>query len=81
MTRIKTGKTLTTLQAAAIRRQMHIIHDELAKLGKDVMRFDERLRRLTARIREAHVEAEQMRKTSEKLAKRFGLIKRTSGKA
>ena len=79
MTRIKTGKTLTTLQAAAIRRQMHIIHDELAKLGKDIMRYDEGLHRLTARIREAHDEAQQMRKTSEKLARRFRLIKGVKG--
>jgi len=53
------------------RKQVHIIKDELGKLGKEFGRFDERMRKLADHIRQAHEDAQQVRTTSEKISKRF----------
>jgi DNA recombination protein RmuC len=58
------------------RRQVHIIKDELAKLGKDFGRFDQRLRRLAEHIRQAHHDTEELRITGDKLTRRFSQIER-----
>ncbi len=53
------------------RKQVHIIKDELGKLGKEFGRFDERMKKLADHIRQAHEDAQSVRTTSEKIAKRF----------
>jgi DNA recombination protein RmuC len=58
------------------RRQVHIIKDELAKLGKEFGRFDQRMRKLAEHIRQAHEDAEDVRVTSDKISKRFSQIER-----
>jgi DNA recombination protein RmuC len=64
------------LKDVETRRQVHIIKDELAKLGKDFGRFDQRLRRLAEHIRQAHQDTEELRITGDKLTRRFGQIER-----
>jgi DNA recombination protein RmuC len=56
------------------RRQVHIIKDELGKLGREFGRFDERMRRLADHIRQAHEDAEKVHITSQKITQRFAEI-------
>ncbi len=56
------------------RKQIHIIKDELSKLGKEFGRFDERMRKLADHIRQAHEDAQQVHTTSQKISKRFNQI-------
>ncbi len=56
------------------RKQVHIIKDELGKLGKEFGRFDERMKKLADHIRQAHEDAQNVRITSEKITKRFTSI-------
>lgn len=58
------------------RRQVHIIKDELGKLGKEFARFDQRMRKLADHIRQAHQDAEDVQVTSEKISRRFAQIER-----
>jgi DNA recombination protein RmuC len=58
------------------RRQVHIIKDELSKLGKEFGRFDLRMRKLAEHIRQAHEDAEDVRVTSDKISRRFSQIER-----
>jgi len=58
------------------RKQVHIIKDELAKLGKEFGRFDDRMKKLAEHIRQAHEDAQNVRITSEKISKRFTSIER-----
>ncbi|HZP86106.1 MAG TPA: DNA recombination protein RmuC [Burkholderiales bacterium] len=58
------------------RRQVHIIKDELSKLGKEFARFDLRMRKLADHIRQAHQDAEEVRVTSDKISRRFVQIER-----
>jgi len=58
------------------RKQVHIIKDELGKLGKEFGRFDERMRKLADHIRQAHEDAKDVQITSEKISKRFTSIER-----
>lgn len=58
------------------RRQVHIIKDELSKLGKEFGRFDQRMRKLAEHIRQAHQDAEDVRVTSDKISRRFLQIER-----
>lgn len=53
------------------RKQVHIIKDELGKLGKEFGRFDERMKKLADHIRQAHEDALDVRTTSQKISKRF----------
>lgn len=53
------------------RKQVHIIKDELGKLGKEFGRFDERMKKLADHIRQAHEDAQDVRTTSQKISKRF----------
>ena len=64
------------MKDVATREQVHIIKDELGKLGKDFSRFDERMRKLANHIRQAHEDAENVRKSSDKISKRFSQIER-----
>jgi DNA recombination protein RmuC len=56
------------------RRQVHIIKDELSKLGREFGRFDERMRKLADHIRLAHEDAEKVQVTSQKISQRFAQI-------
>jgi DNA recombination protein RmuC len=56
------------------RRQVHIIKDELGKLGREFTRFDERMRKLADHIRQAHEDAERVHVTSQKISQRFAEI-------
>ena len=56
------------------RRQVHIIKDELSKLGREFARFDERMRKLADHIRQAHEDAEKVHVTSQKISQRFAEI-------
>jgi DNA recombination protein RmuC len=58
------------------RRQVHVIKDELGKLGKDFGRFEERMRKLANHIRQAHQDAEEVRISSDKIVRRFGQIEK-----
>jgi DNA recombination protein RmuC len=64
------------LKDVETRRQVHIIKDELAKLGREFGRFDERMRKLADHIRQAHEDAEAVRLTSDKITRRFSQIER-----
>jgi DNA recombination protein RmuC len=64
------------LKDVETRRQVHIIKDELAKLGKEFGRFDQRMKRLADHIRQAHQDAEEVRVTSDKISRRFSQIER-----
>jgi len=55
---------------------VHIIKDELAKLGREFSRFDQRMKKLAGHIRQAHEDAEQVRVTSDKITRRFEQIER-----
>ena len=58
------------------RAQVHIIKDELAKLGKDFSRFDERMKKLADHIRQAHDDAQLVQISSRKISSRFEQIER-----
>jgi DNA recombination protein RmuC len=58
------------------RKQVHIIKDELGKLGKEFGRFDERMKKLADHIRQAHEDAQDVQITSQKISKRFTSIER-----
>jgi DNA recombination protein RmuC len=64
------------LKDVETRKQVHIIKDELGKLGKEFARFDQRMKRLADHIRQAHEDAEQVRVTSDKITRRFEQIER-----
>jgi DNA recombination protein RmuC len=64
------------LKDVETRRQVHIIKDELSKLGKDFGRFDQRLRKLADHIRMAHQDTEDLKITGDKLTRRFVQIEK-----
>ena len=59
------------LKDVETRKQMHIIKDELGKLGREFGRFDERMRKLADHIRQAHEDAQQVQISSRKISERF----------
>ncbi len=64
------------LKDVETRLQVHIIKDELTKLGKEFGRFDQRMKKLADHIRQAHEDAEDVRVTSDKISRRFSQIER-----
>ncbi|HQS59300.1 MAG: hypothetical protein B7Y56_13790 [Gallionellales bacterium 35-53-114] len=64
------------LKDVETRKQVHIIKDELGKLGKEFGRFDERMKKLADHIRQAHEDAQDVRTTSQKITKRFDSIEK-----
>ena len=64
------------MKDVATREQVHIIKDELGKLGKDFQRFDQRMKKLADHIRLAHQDAEEVRVSSDKITRRFTQIER-----
>ena len=53
------------------RKQVHIIKDELGKLGKEFSRFDERMKKLADHIRQANDDVKDVAVTSKKISERF----------
>lgn len=64
------------LKDVETRKQVHIIKDELGKLGKEFSRFDTRMKKLADHIRLAHEDALEVQTTSQKISRRFAQIER-----
>jgi DNA recombination protein RmuC len=64
------------LKDVETRKQIHIIKDELGKLGREFGRFDERMKKLAEHIRLAHEDAGQVQITGRKISEKFAAIER-----
>ena len=64
------------LKDVETRKQIHIIKDELGKLGREFGRFDERMKKLADHIRQAHDDAKEVAITSRKISDKFAAIER-----
>ena len=64
------------LKDVEMRKQVHIIKDELGKLSKDFERFDVRMKKLADNIRQAHENAQEVHISSQKITNRFKQIER-----
>lgn len=64
------------LKDVEMRKQVHIIKDELGKLSKDFERFDARMKKLADNIRQAHDNAQEVHISSQKISNRFKQIER-----
>jgi DNA recombination protein RmuC len=64
------------LKDVEMRKQVHIIKDELGKLSKDFERFDGRMKKLADNIRQAHENAQEVHISSQKITNRFKQIER-----
>ena len=64
------------LKDVEMRQQVHIIKDELGKLGKDFERFDMRMKKLADNIRLAHEQADEVHKSSQKISRSFARIEK-----
>lgn len=64
------------LKDVETRKQVHIIKEELGKLGKEFGRFDTRMKKLADHIRQAHEDAVEVQTTSQKISRRFAQIER-----
>ena len=64
------------LKDTETRKQVHIIQDELSKLGKDFARFDERMKKLAVHIQQASKDVEEVHISSRKITDRFAKIER-----
>jgi len=58
------------------RKQVHIIKDELGKLGKDFGLFDERMDKLARHIAQANKDVEEINTSRRKITDRFSKIER-----
>jgi DNA recombination protein RmuC len=56
------------------REQVHIIKNELSRLGKDFVVFDERMKKLADHIRQANQDVEEVNISSRKISQRFARI-------
>jgi|GEM_PF-472762 len=64
------------LKDVETRKQVHIIQDQLGKLGKEFGRFDERMKKLAEHIRMANKDVDEVAITSRKISDRFQSIER-----
>ena len=64
------------LKDVETRKQVHIIKEELGKLGEQFGHFDVRMKKLADNIRMAHENAQQVHITSQKISNRFSRIER-----
>lgn len=64
------------LKDVETRKQIHIIKDELGRLGKEFGRFDERMKKLADHIRQANKDVDEVAITSKKISDRFQSIER-----
>jgi DNA recombination protein RmuC len=71
---------LTTARAVlkdeATRKQVHIIQDHLHSLSEDFGRFQQRMDKLSTRIRQAHDDVDQVNISARKISTRFERIER-----
>jgi len=63
------------IRDAEMRRQLGVMKSELGKLGGDFGRFQERMEKLAAHIKQAHDDAEQVQISSRKISGHFERIK------
>jgi DNA recombination protein RmuC len=59
------------LKDVETQKHIHVIKDELGKLGIDFRRFDDRMKKLADHIRQAHEDAEEVHVSSRKISQRF----------
>ncbi len=64
------------LKDVEMRKQVHIIKDELGKLSKDFQRFDVRMKKLADHIRQANDDVQDVHTSSQKISKTFARIER-----
>lgn len=64
------------LKDTETRKQVHIIQEELSKLGRDFALFDGRMKKLADHIRQAHEDAEKVQVSSRKITSHFARIDR-----
>jgi DNA recombination protein RmuC len=64
------------LKDVETRKQVHIIKDELGKLGRDFGRFDERMKKLADHIRQANKDVDDVQISSRKITEQFARIER-----
>lgn len=64
------------LKDVETRKQVHIIKDELGKLGRDFGRFDERMKKLADHIRQANKDVDEVQISSRKITEQFARIER-----
>ncbi|HEY3327102.1 MAG TPA: DNA recombination protein RmuC [Novimethylophilus sp.] len=64
------------LKDVETRKQVHIIKDELGKLGREFERFDKRMQNLATHIRQAHEDVQEVHTTSQKISRRFSQIEK-----
>ncbi|MBK8017758.1 MAG: DNA recombination protein RmuC [Betaproteobacteria bacterium] len=64
------------LKDVETRHQVHVIQDELGKLGREFGRFEDRMRKLASHIRQANEDVTDVHRTSEKIVRRFQEIER-----
>lgn len=64
------------LKDVEMRKQVHIIKDELGKLSGDFKRFDTRMKKLADNIRQAHENAQDVHISSQKISRTFARIER-----
>jgi DNA recombination protein RmuC len=64
------------LKDVEMRKQVHIIKDELGKLSADFKRFDVRMKKLADNIRKANDEAQDVQISSQKISRTFARIER-----
>ena len=62
------------LKDVETRKQIHVIREELIRLGQDFRRFDERMKKLADHIRQAHQDAEDVQTSSRKITQHFQRI-------
>ncbi len=58
----------------------HAVHDELAKLGKEFARFNERIRKLESHSKRINDDIAAVRAVSEKISARFASLKANKAK-
>lgn len=68
--------TRAVLKDAATRKQVHIIQEHLVMLNKDFQRFQKRMGKLAAHIKQAHEDAEDVHTSSKKISQRFSRIEK-----
>ena len=64
------------LKDVETRKQVHVIQQELGRLGKDFGLFEERMGKLATHIRQAHEDVDQVHISSRKISTRFREIER-----
>jgi DNA recombination protein RmuC len=64
------------LKDVETRKQVHIIKDELGKLGREFGRFDDRMKKLADHIRQAGKDVDEVSITSRKITEKFAAIER-----